>query len=197
MTIKVYGLNKSRAFRVLWMLEELAIPYIHKPVYPHDKELVKISNQGRIPIMVDGNQVFVDSTAILNYIGDKHNQLTFEPGSRDRAKQDSLTHFILCEIEYCCWTAAKHSFVLPKEMRIKEVKTTLKWEFNRSISELSTWANYDEFLMGSSMTIPDIILTHCLDWAKAAKFDPVPQVIQDYYERMTARIAYKKVAQLN
>ncbi|MCY4445824.1 MAG: glutathione S-transferase family protein [Rhodobacteraceae bacterium] len=197
MNFQVYGARASRAFRVLWLLEEMELTYKHYPVSPHDKKLVKVSGQGRIPALVDDGQVITDSTAILNYLTDGYGQFTFPLASLERAHQDSLTQFILCEMDSCCWNAAKHSFVLPEKQRIKTLKATLKWEFNKVAEELCERINLDEYLMGTLMTVPDIILTHCLDWAERAKFDAIPLPLKNYQKRMHKRAAYKRVAQLD
>ncbi len=190
------GTRASRAFRVLWMLEELGLNYEHKPLQPHSKELVKLSQQGKIPVLIDEDRVISDSTAILTYLAEGYNHFTFYPGSQEKARQDSMTHQILCDLESCVWSAAKHSFVFPKERRVADLKPTLKWEFSKEAAALCECLELDEYLMGNVMTIPDFILTHCLDWAEVAKFDKIPPKMESYLERMRSREAYQRVTEL-
>ncbi len=194
MDIKIYGHKYSRAFRVLWMLEELGLDYVHYPVKPHAKELLEISPKGKIPVAVIDSEVITDSTAILTYLGEINSSFTFQAGTLARTKQDSLTFMLLDELETCVWNAAKHSFVLPSEKRVKSLKPTLKWEFSRSLEEMVSYLDLEHFLMGEVMTIPDFILTHCLDWAKVAKFEEFPDAVRRYYTRMCTRQMYQKVA---
>lgn len=194
MEITIFGRKHSRAFRVLWMLEELGLDYVNYPVKPHSKELLNVSPKGKIPVAVIDSKVITDSTAILTYLGEINSSFTFQSGTLERAKQDSLTFMILDELETCVWNAAKHSFVLPAEKRIKTLKPTLKWEFSRSLAEMVSHLDLENFLMGELMTIPDFILTHCLDWARVAKFEDFPDVIMNYYVRMSKRPAFQKVA---
>ena len=51
------------------------------------------------------------------------------------------------------------------------------------------------FLMGETMTIADIVLTHCLGWAISAKFPVEEPRLRDYAEAMRARPAYKRASQ--
>jgi glutathione S-transferase len=90
------------------------------------------------------------------------------------------------------WTAARHSFVLPEEQRVPEVKPALKWEFNRNISRMADQIT-TPFAAGDTFTIADILLTHCLNWAKSAKFDVENEKMLAYADTMRARDAYKKV----
>ena len=50
----------------------------------------------------------------------------------------------------------------------------------------------DGFLMGDRLTVPDIILTHCLTWALAARFPIVQHRLTDYLDRMRARPTFQR-----
>ncbi len=194
MDIKIYGHKFSRAFRVLWMLEELGLNYVSYPTQPHTKELLKLSPKGKIPVAVVDSVVITDSTAILTYLAESNSSFTFPVGTFERAKQDSLTFMLLDELETCVWNAAKHSFILPSDKRVSSLKPTLKWEFSQSLEKMAVHMNLENFLMGEIMTIPDFILIHCLDWSKAAKFKEFPEAISNYHSRLVQRPAYRKVA---
>ncbi len=86
--------------------------------------------------------------------------------------------------------AARHSFVLPEELRHAAIKNTLRWEFERSQKTLVHRMGDGPFLMGEVMTVPDIILTHCGNWALGAKFPMVEHKLTEYLERMRNRPAY-------
>jgi len=131
----------------------------------------------------------------MAYLGDLSKELTFAPGSFERARQDALTYRISDELDSALWVAARHSFVLPQEMRVPEVKVTLKWEYDRNLGFLRNEIE-GPFLMGEKMTIPDIVLTHCLRWARKAHFPEPPDPVQDYLARMEARPALQRAAAL-
>ncbi|MCY4183852.1 MAG: glutathione S-transferase [Rhodobacteraceae bacterium] len=194
MDIKIYGHKHSRAFRVLWMLEELGMDYVSYPTQPHTEELLKLSPFGKIPVAVVESEVITDSTAILTYLAESQSTFTFQAGTFARAKQDSLTFMLLDELETCVWNAAKHSFVLPSDKRVSSLKPTLKWEFSQSLEKIVAHMNLENFLLGEIMTIPDFILTHCLDWAKVAKFEEFPEPLSKYHSQMVQRPAYQRVA---
>ena len=191
---QVIGTAKSRAFRVLWMLEELGQPYDHVPAVPQSEGVTQVNPAGKVPVLVDDGTPITDSTAILAYLADRHGQLTHPAGTLDRARQDSLTQFLLDEFDAALWLAARHSFVLPEEMRLGAIKNTLRWEFEKSQRTLVHRMAEGPFLMGETMTVPDIILTHCLDWALSARFPVVDPRLSDYLDRMRARPAYRRAA---
>jgi glutathione S-transferase len=192
----VIGTAKSRAFRVLWMLEELGEPYNHIPANPRSEGVVEFNPAGKVPVLVDDGTPITDSTAILTYLADRHGQLTHPAGTLDRARQDSLTQFLLDEFDAALWLAARHSFILPEEMRLSAIKNTLRWEFEKSQRTLVNRMGEGPFLMGDKMTVPDIILTHCLSWALGARFPIVEHELTTYLDRMRQRPAHQRASAL-
>ncbi|WP_338549085.1 glutathione S-transferase family protein [Roseovarius phycicola] len=191
----VIGSRATRAIRVLWMLEEIGAPYNHVAASPRSPEASAVNPSGKVPNLRDGDTVLTDSAAILTYLSDKHGALTHTPGTPERGRQDCLLHQVLDEVDGVLWMAARHSFVLPEERRVPAVKDTLKWEFNRNVARLADRLE-GPFLMGDSMTLPDIVLTHCLGWAERAGFDGPGEALTAYRSRMEAREAFQKVITL-
>ena len=185
----VIGSARSRALRVLWMLEELGEPYDHIAAPPRSDDVVAVNPAGKVPVLIEDGTPITDSTAILHYLADKHGRLTHPAGTLDRARQDSLTQFLLDEFDAALWMAARHSFVLPEELRFSAIKDSLKWEFERSQKTLAARMADGPFLMGPEMTVPDIILTHCGAWAKSARFPVTEPRLADYLDRMQDRPA--------
>ncbi len=190
MTYKVYGMVQSRAFRVLWLLEELGLDYEHVPAGPHSAEIKSVSALGKVPALVDGDTVITDSSAILTYLADKHGAFTAPAGSKARARQDSWTFRILDEIESQLWTASKHSFVLPEAERVAEVKPSCKAEYARNLERIMAELEGD-YLMGDAFSVPDIILGHCGGWARNAGFPDGPDAFGAYLKRLRARSAFR------
>lgn len=76
--IVVHHLNDSRSQRILWLLEELGVPYEIKH-YQRDAttrlappELTAIHPLGKSPVITDGDRVVHESGAIIDYIIRRH-----------------------------------------------------------------------------------------------------------------------------
>lgn len=74
MTIIVHHLENSRSQRVLWLLEELGLPYEVK-LYRRDRatmlappELKRVHPLGKSPIIEDGDAVIAETGAIVEYL---------------------------------------------------------------------------------------------------------------------------------
>lgn len=190
---RVIGTVKSRAFRVMWMLEELGQEYEVVPAAPRSDEARQYNPLGKIPALVDGDEVLTDSVAIMTYLADKHGGLTAPAGTPQRARQDALTAWLIDEMDAVLWTAAKHSFVLPEPMRVPDIKPTLHQEFDQNAKTLAQTleASGGDFLMGDEITLPDLLAVHCLGWAFGANFPAIPAPLKDYSKRLRARPQFR------
>ncbi len=188
----VIGTARTRAARVLWLLEEMALPYRHVTAAPQSDGVTAFNPAGKVPVLIVEGVPITDSTAILTFLADRHGQFTHPAGSLERAQQDSLTQFLLDEFDAALWVAARHSFILPEAMRMPAIKSSLHWEFERSQRVLVQRMGDGEFLTGTMMTVPDIILGHCGVWAQVAKFPVTEPRLTDYLARMRARPGFAR-----
>ena len=189
---EIIGSPTSRAFRVMWMLEELGEPYSVVKEPPRSEAVKALNPSGKIPVLKDGDDVITDSTAIMTYLADKHGALTFPAGTVARAHQDALTHCILDEIDAVLWTAARHSFILPEDKRVPAIKEPLKWEYARNIDRLMDGLK-GPYLMGETFTLADILLAHCGTWARSAGFPTENARFAEYVKACRARPAFQKL----
>ena len=189
---KLIGSPKTRAFRVMWMLEELGQPYDLDPVPPRDASLAGLNPSLKVPVLLDNGSAIIDSVAICQYLADKHGTLTYPAGTLLRAQQDSFTQFTVDEVEGALWTAAKHSFALPEEYRIKAVKPSCKFEFDRAMATLAKRLGTNTYVMGETFTVPDLLLGHCGGWAASAGWDIPNAIVADYMTRVRSRPAFLK-----
>lgn len=186
----VIGSPKTRAFRVMWMLEELGEPYEIDPTPPRDKKLEAINPSLKVPILKDGGDYIIDSVAICQYLADKHHKMTFPAGTIDRAHQDSFTQFAADDVESGLWQAAKHTFALPAEYRVEDAKRAARFDFDRAMKALSVRLDDKTYVMGEVFTVPDLLLGHCAGWAKAIGWPLPGGNVGAYFARVAARPAY-------
>ena len=68
--LKLHFAPNSRAGRIVWLLEELELPYEINKMAFHPKDLKSEAHRqrhplGRVPVLEDGDAVVSDSNAIL------------------------------------------------------------------------------------------------------------------------------------
>jgi glutathione S-transferase len=86
-TILVHHLNNSRSQRVLWMLEELGLPYELRRYQRDPKtmlappELGKVHPLGKSPVIEDGELKLAESGAILEYLAGRYGEGRLVPAA--------------------------------------------------------------------------------------------------------------------
>ncbi|MGB5131092.1 MAG: glutathione S-transferase N-terminal domain-containing protein, partial [Steroidobacteraceae bacterium] len=83
--ITVHHLNNSRSQRVLWLLEEIGVPYEIKR-YERDAKtmlappsLREVHPLGKSPVVVDGGLTIAESGAVIEYLIERHGGGQFAP----------------------------------------------------------------------------------------------------------------------
>jgi glutathione S-transferase len=99
--ITVHHLENSRSQRVLWLLEELGLPYTVKR-YARDRktllappELKQVHPLGKSPVITDGDITVAESGAIIEYLLDAHGAGALRPaaGTAERRQFTYWLHF--------------------------------------------------------------------------------------------------------
>ncbi len=168
--IVVHHLENSRSQRVLWLLEELGVPYEVKR-YERDKEtmlappaLRAVHPLGKSPVVTDDGVTVAESGAIVEYLVDRYGngRLIPPPGTPDRLRYTYWLHYaegsampplLLMLVFNRVETAPMPFFVKPIARQIAgRVKSTfiepqVKLHFDYLESELgkSTWFAGNEF----------------------------------------------------
>ena len=88
--IVVHHLNESRSQRVLWLLEELGVPY-EIAHYARDATtrlappaLMAVHPLGKSPVLEDAGQTLIESGAIIDYLIRKHGGAALQPAADSR-----------------------------------------------------------------------------------------------------------------
>jgi glutathione S-transferase len=99
--ITLHHLNNSRSQRVLWLLEELGVPYEIKR-YQRDAttmlappDLRAVHPLGKSPVITDGDATIAESGAIVEYLVERYGngRLAPKPGTPDKLRYTYWLHF--------------------------------------------------------------------------------------------------------
>jgi len=123
MALKIYGVARSRAFRVLWMAKELGLDYEHVKVDFATGETrapahLALNPNGHVPVIDDDGFVLWESMAINLYLAKKYGAGGLYPtrlGDEARAWQWSF--WGMTEVERSVLTALMHRAVHPADKR--------------------------------------------------------------------------------
>ncbi|MCR8826842.1 glutathione S-transferase family protein [Pseudosulfitobacter koreensis] len=180
----VIGATKSRALRVMWLLEELGEAYDQDPAGPRSDTVLKHNVLGKIPALIDEGHSLTDSVAIMTYLADKHGKFTAPAGTPQRAHQDAMTLWLIDEVDATLWTNTRHKDALP------DLEARMHEQYAQAMKVLSNRLQ-SEFLMGDEMTVPDILAAHCMGWAAGVGFPPLDEKLSGYLKKLRARPAFR------
>jgi glutathione S-transferase len=99
--ITVHHLNNSRSQRVLWLLEELHVPYEIARYFRNEitmlapPSLKEIHPLGKSPVISDGDRTIAETGAIIEYIVERYGggRLIPPPGTDDRIRFSYWMHY--------------------------------------------------------------------------------------------------------
>ena len=196
----LWGIGSGRAFRVHWTLQELGLEYETKPVRTRTPamdmdEFREVSPRKKIPVFEDGSLKLFESCAIANYLARTYGEgeaalLPTEPG--ERARCDEWCYFTAMELDATSLYVIRRHGDLPETYGEAPVAVECAGEyFARQIAvPEAELVDGRPFLLGDRLTVADIVLTPCLNWA--IRYDqPVPDRLLAYRDRMAARPAYQ------
>jgi glutathione S-transferase len=194
--IVVHHLNESRSQRILFLLEELGLPYEIK-VHSRDAttrlappELKAVHPLGKSPVIVDGSSTVHESGAIIDYIIRRHGggRLAPDPTSPDYDVYQQWLHY------------AEGSAMLPLMLnmyvsRLGEGGAPLHPRIQSEIANHLDFVDQSlsgrDYLLGSDLTGADVQMSFVPEVAKAmGQLDKYPAMAA-WIGRLHARPAWK------
>ncbi len=195
--LTVHHLGVSQSERIVWLCEELGIPYELKR-YDRDPvtrlappEYKALHPLGAAPIITDGDVVLPESGAIIEYIIGKYGngRLTVGPEAPNYA-------------DYLFWFHFANGTMMPRHMQLlgrPGDDETPRARFMRERAE-ATWTLVEQrlgeapYFAGPELTAADIIMVFILTTMRAftqRDLAPYPN-IRAYLQRIGARPAYQR-----
>jgi glutathione S-transferase len=169
----VFGKGGMRHLKVVWLLEEMGVPFDVVPLSPVPdgpdySRLLAMNPFGKLPVFQDGDQFVWETGAILTYLVDKHADKGLAPiaGSLDRALHDRWFFMAHTDLEEPLWTIARHAFVFPESLRSEEAKVAARADWRQKMTVLEACLPQTPFVMGENFSVADISLAYVLHWAR-------------------------------
>jgi len=187
--LTLFHAPRSRSFRMLWLLEELDVPYTLKvvnirradgsgaadPANPHP--------HGKVPALTDDSAMVFETPAIALYLTDKFPAAGLGPqvGEADRGT-------------YLSWLAYYTGVIEPsltaKFLKVQHVYGMFGWA---PFDDVITWLTHSlerPYLLGDRFSAADIVIGGSLPLLMGRGIVPESDVFKSYVQRITARPAY-------
>jgi glutathione S-transferase len=210
--ITVHHLNNSRSQRVLWLLEELGLPYeIQK--YQRDpktmlapQSLTKVHPLGKSPVITDDGTTVAESGAIIEYLIERHGDGRLAPaiGTPERLRWRYWLHFaegsampplLLKLIFEKIPQAPMPFFVKPiaKAISAKVLAAMVDPNLKRQLDFMEGELGKSEWFAGDAFSAADIQMSFPVEAAaQRAGLDARRPKLMAYLKRIHARPAYQR-----
>ncbi len=174
--ITLYGVSQSRAFRCLWMLEELGLEYEHVPLNfatgdTRKPEFLALNPNGHIPTLVDGDTVLFESMAINLYLAEKYDGGLQPKSVEDRGRATQWSFWVMTETELSVVEFLFNTLILPEASRDAAVVAAAVQKLEAPFAVLDAALEGRDFLVGDHFSVADLNVAAVLGWCVAGGFD--------------------------
>lgn len=162
----VHFAPNSRAGRIIWLLEELGLPYEVNKMRFHPEDLKSEKHRarhplGRVPVLEDDGKLIWESGAIVEYILECHEKADLKPDKRDPSFPAYLQWFHYCEgmVMPPVNTIVVQTILLPLDRRDETALSQAKKLLTRALEPVNTELSGRDYLIGN-FSAADIMLGH-------------------------------------
>ena len=210
--IVVHHLNNSRSQRVLWLLEELGLPYEIKHYQRDAKtmlappELRAVHPLGKSPVITDGDTTVAETGAIVEYLLEQHGggQLRPAAGTPEFLRYRYWLHFaegsampplLLTLIFNRIANGPMPFFIRPvaRGISAKVMGLLVRPNIERQLDYMEAELSRSPWFAGKELTGADIMMSFPLEAAaQRAGLDAKRPKLMAFLKRIPARPAFKQ-----
>ena len=195
--ITVFG--EGRGFRVVWLLEEMGLPYRLRPVdmlagVENDPDFLAINPAGFIPAIQDGDATMVESIAIMEYLLARYGPTPLAPDRRDAGfpLYQQFLHLGEAGLAAFVYLVVVSNMLAPEAERDNWGARKALQIFESRLGIVSRRLAQSPYLAGNSFTAADISVTYALEFAQRTIGFALGESELAYVARTTARDGYKR-----
>jgi glutathione S-transferase len=200
--LTVHHLNQSRSKRILWLLEELNMPYER---VDHQRDaathlapasLKAIHPLGKSPVLVDDKITLCESSTIVEYVIDKDPEHRLRPvfGSSNYYQYMEWCHFAEGSLSLPVITSG--FLAIEDRDGSKPLDGYINKEVSVDFSYIEHILSQQSYFAGDEFTAADIMMTMSLEMANRSKLLEGRAGTLAYLEKIQQRPAYQRALSL-
>jgi glutathione S-transferase len=195
--ITVWG--EGRGFRVVWLLEEMQLPYQLRRVdllagVENDPEFLAINPAGFIPALVDGDVTMVESIAIMEYLLARHGPTPLAPAPQDAGfpLYQQFLHLGEAGLAAPIYFVNGARNIAPEDQRDNWSAGQALYTFESRLGLVARQLSRTTYMAGDRFTAADISVTYALELAQRTVDYRLGEAERDYLARTTDRDGYRR-----
>ena len=197
--LRIYGIARTRAFRALWMAEELGLDYEHVPIEigpagARKSDYLAINPNGRLPAIEDDGFALWESLAITLYLAKKHGRL-YPTTLESEAKAWQWSLWAVQEVDRGVNIWSLHAVRLPPQERDPQRRAEALKVLEAPFKVLDRALAGRPYLLGEEFTVADLNVAAVISRAIDMDLSATPRLAQ-WLERCLERAAARSALAL-
>ncbi len=201
--LKLHFAPNSRAGRIVWLLEELELPYDINKMAFHPQDLKSDEHRarhplGRVPVLDDGDITIFESGAIVEYVIARHKNGGLKPSENSPLFPEYLQWFHYCEgmVMPPINTIVVQTVLLPPDRRDEKALSQAQRLLTKALEPVNEALAGRDYLIGD-FSAADIMLGHACFMGNrlGCVGEEMPQ-LKAYVERVANRPAFKTAIEM-
>jgi glutathione S-transferase len=194
--ITIYHLDNSRSERIVWLMEELGLPYEQQTFMRENRAsppaLFDIHPIGTSPLIRDGDEVIMESGAIIEYIINRHGEGRLAPAvsSPDYARYLQWLHFA----EGSAMSGLIRTFSIKQIAKDSPGVQAGEARAERMFRFIEQELGKRNYMAGNDFTAADIMMEYCFGFVEnfaKQSLEGSPNTIA-WLKRVRSRPAYQR-----
>jgi len=196
--LKVHFAPNSRAGRIIWLLEELELPYEINKMEFHPKDLKSDEHRarhplGRVPVLDDGEIRIFESGAIIEYVLERHKKGGLKPEVESQEYPSYLQWFHYCEgmVMPPINTIIVQTILLPPERKDETALGQAQRLLAKALAPVDKALEGRDYLIGN-FSAADVMLGHsCYMSNRLGCVSEEMTNLKAYVKRISERPSFK------
>ncbi len=191
--ITLYHSPMTRSGSIVWLLEELEVPYqvkivdFRRPDGSGARDPANPHPHGKVPALTDGGETIFEASAITLYLTDKYPRKKMGPVVGEARRG-----------EYLSWLAYRPGVMEPailcRRFDVKHVYGAMGWAPADEVEEvLNQQLKSRSYFLGDAFSAVDVLLGGSINFLMTAKMIKETTLLKAYAARITERAAFRKM----
>lgn len=194
--LKIFHAPRSRSLRIVWLCEEMRVPYETVAVNFRDPspDFLAVNPLRSLPVMQDGEVNMIESVAMMLYIMAKYGPTTLALKVEDSGYPKYLQFLLFGEAGLAMYgnPLVATKFLAPEDKRENWTAEYLKSTFAKRLGFVESNLGDSPYIAGDRFTAADISVGYPMGMAAFAADIELSPKLKSYHERLKSRPAYQR-----
>jgi len=195
--IKIYHSPIARSLRVVWLCEEMGVPYetVAVKFSEPSAEFLALNPLRTLPLMQDGPVVMIESIAMMLYIMGKYGPTDLAVDITDPAYAKYMQFLMFGEAGLAMYgnPLVATKFLAPEGMKANWTVDYIKEAFKKRFAYVDGALGDHDYIIANRFTAADISVGYAIGMAGFVDADEgLTERLKAYHQRLTERPAFKR-----